>query len=112
MAPFWLASNGTAILANMTSYSYDVTMNEIRIADLKSHLSEHLRKVRGGRTLTILDRDTPIARIVPWKTGEGALKIRSPLAGAPKLHDIPLPPPLKVRGDVVTLLLEERQGDR
>ncbi len=35
-----------------------------RIAELKSRLSEHLRSVRTGRTLTILDRDTPIARIV------------------------------------------------
>lgn len=96
----------------MTSCGYHVTMNEIRIADLKSHLSEHLRKVRAGRSLTILDRDTPIARIVPWKAGEGGLKMRSPVAGAPRLQDIPLPPPLKIRGDVVDLLLEERQGDR
>ena len=96
----------------MTNYSYHVTMNEVRIAELKSRLSEHLRKVRGGRSLTILDRDTPIARIVPWKSAESGLKLRSPLAGAPKLQDVPLPPPLRIREDVVKLLLEERQGDR
>jgi antitoxin (DNA-binding transcriptional repressor) of toxin-antitoxin stability system len=87
-------------------------MNEIRIAELKSHLSEHLRKVRGGRSLTILDRDTPIARIVPWTTGDGPLKRRPPLAGAPILQRVPLPPPLGIRGDVVKLLLQERQSDR
>lgn len=96
----------------MTSCGYHVTMNEIGIADLKSHLSEHLRKVRAGRSLTILDRDTPIARIVPWKADEGGLKMRSPVAGAPRLQDIPLPRPLKSVSDVVVLLLEERQGDR
>jgi antitoxin (DNA-binding transcriptional repressor) of toxin-antitoxin stability system len=34
-------------------------MKTVRIAELKSRLSEHLRSVRKGRTLTILDRDTP-----------------------------------------------------
>ena len=87
-------------------------MDEVRIADLKSRLSEHLRKVRGGHSLTVLDRDTPIARIVPWNAGDISLKIRAPLAGAPKLQRVPLPPPLGNRGDVLKLLLEERQPDR
>jgi antitoxin (DNA-binding transcriptional repressor) of toxin-antitoxin stability system len=90
-----------------------MTMNAVvRIAELKSRLSEHLRKVRNGRSLTILDRDTPIARIVPWDPGGAGLKSRPPLAGAPKLQRVPLPPPLASRRDVVELLLEERQGDR
>ena len=96
----------------MTRFDYYMTMTGIRIADLKSRLSEHLRKVRGGRSLTILDRDTPIARIVPWKEGDGFLKLRPPLSGAPKLQRVPLPPPLGLRGDIVKLLMEERQGDR
>lgn len=99
-------------LAMMTRYDYYMTMTGIRIADLKSRLSEHLRKVRAGRSLTILDRDTPIARIVPWNAGNGSLKLRAPLPGAPKLQRVPLPPPLRLRGDVVKLLMEERQGDR
>ena len=40
-------------------------MSDVRIADLKARLSEHLRSVRNGGTLTVLDRYTPIARIVP-----------------------------------------------
>jgi len=96
----------------MTRCDYYMTMTGIRIADLKSRLSEHLRKVRAGSSLTILDRDTPIARIVPWKAGNGSLKLRAPLPGAPKLQRVPLPPPLRLRGDVVKLLMEERQGDR
>ena len=57
-------------------------MTGVRIADLRSRLSEHLRKVRGGRSLTILHRDTPIARIVPWKDGD---KIYEFLVIAPAL---------------------------
>jgi len=76
-------------------------MSSVRIADLKSRLSEHLRKVRAGRSLTILDRDTPIARIVPWRNGDTSLRVRPPLSGAPKLRRVPLPPPLPVHGDVV-----------
>jgi prevent-host-death family protein len=41
-------------------------MSDVGIADLKARLSEHLRSVRNGGTLTVLDRDTPIARIVPY----------------------------------------------
>lgn len=87
-------------------------MLTVRIADLKSRLSEHLRKVRAGRSLTILDRDTPIARIVPWSGNGPALNVRSPLPGAPKISGVKLPPPLAVRSDVVKLLLEERRADR
>jgi antitoxin (DNA-binding transcriptional repressor) of toxin-antitoxin stability system len=96
----------------MTRHDYYMTMTGVRIADLKSRLSEHLRKVRGGGSLTILDRDTPIARIVPWQPGKGSLKLRAPLPGAPKLQCVPLPPPLRSGGDIVQLLMEERQGDR
>ena len=32
----------------------------IGIADLKAHLSEHLHAVRKGRSLTVLDRNTPV----------------------------------------------------
>ena len=49
----------------MTTYDHNQVMSKVGIADLKAHLSHHLRKVRGGQTLTVLDRDTPIARIVP-----------------------------------------------
>ncbi|MCC7415593.1 MAG: hypothetical protein IT176_00520 [Acidobacteria bacterium] len=40
-------------------------MSDVRIADLEARLGEHLRSVRNG-TLTVLDRDTPVARIIPF----------------------------------------------
>lgn len=87
-------------------------MKNVRIADLKSHLSEHLRHVRGGRTLTVLDRNTPIAHIVPCEDHKTLLSVQPPLTGAPKLHRVPLPPPLKLRKDIVSFLLQEREPGR
>jgi prevent-host-death family protein len=86
-------------------------MTDIRIADLKSRLSEHLRRVRRGASITVLDRDTPVARLVPYDDGS-PLVIRRPLPGAPRLRDVALPPALEIERDVVELLLEERQGER
>jgi prevent-host-death family protein len=100
------------VLAFVTSRDYHVTMADVRIADLKSRLSEYLRKVRRGRTLTVFDRDTPIARIVPYEDNSGPLKMRTPVIGASRLNRVPLPPPLRLRVDIVKLLMDERQGER
>jgi prevent-host-death family protein len=83
----------------------------VRIAELKAKLSEHLRAVRRGHTITVLDRDQPIARIVPYRSS-GAVRIRKPAPGAPRLQDIPLPPPLPMKTDIVALLLEDREKGR
>jgi len=96
----------------MTRDDYDVTMKSVGIAELKSHLSEHLRDVRRGEVLTVLDRSTPVARLVPV-TGPGEPLVVRPArqgAGAPGL--VPLPPRLEKGVDVVALLLEERRSDR
>jgi prevent-host-death family protein len=89
-----------------------MVMTTVRVADLKARLSEYLRRVRRGHEVTVLDRETPIARIVPYGTGGAVLEVRKPLPGAPPPHRVPLPPPLAVNVDVVALLLEERQGER
>jgi antitoxin (DNA-binding transcriptional repressor) of toxin-antitoxin stability system len=86
-------------------------MKKVRIAELKAHLSEHLRAVRGGQTITVLDRDTAVAHIVPIR-GTAGIKIRKPAPGSPPLNRVPLPPPLKIGIDIVDLLLEERQLNR
>lgn len=98
-------------LVFVTSLDYHMTMAGVRVADLKSRLSEHLRKVRAGRSVTVLDRNTPIARIVPYEEG-ASLSVRHPLPGTPPLRQIPLPPPLRLHRDIVALLLEERQNEQ
>lgn len=41
-------------------------MNSVNIADLKNNLSRYLARVREGAELTVLDRETPVARILPF----------------------------------------------
>ena len=91
----------------MTIYGHVMDTSHVRIAEFKARLSAYLRQVRGGRTLTILDRDTPIARVTPVRSGRG-LTIRE---SSGDLGEVPQPPPLRVDVDVVELLREER-GDR
>ena len=95
----------------MTSCGYDVVMKQVRIADLKARLSEYLRAVRRGETITVLDRETPVAQIVPVRD-RAALRVRKPAPGTPPPNRVPLPKPAKLNVDVVQLLLEERQGAR
>jgi prevent-host-death family protein len=89
-------------------------MERVGIADLKAHLSEHLRKVRSGTALTVVDRGNPVAQIIPFSPGPERLTIR-PARSAGILADVPLPPPLPAQSDVpdvVDLLLRLRQTDR
>ena len=41
-------------------------MRQVKIADLKNNLSRHLEGVRRGGELTVCDRETPVARLVPF----------------------------------------------
>jgi prevent-host-death family protein len=79
-------------------------MSEVGIAELKARLSEHLRSVRNGSTLTVLDRDTPIARIVPYSAQP--LEVRK---ARRRLRDLRLPPKPAKRTDSVAILVEDRR---
>jgi len=89
-----------------------MTMEGVRIAELKAKLSEYLRRVRRGHPVIVLDRETPIARIVPYAPDATLLSIRRPQPGAGKLSALRLPPRLKTDVDIVDLLMEERQPER
>lgn len=90
----------------MTISSYDVVMKAVRIAELKSRLSEYLRAVRDGATVTVLDRNTPVAKIIPIQ--QAGLRIRKPAPGSLPPKRLALPPPLNLKLDVMDLLDEER----
>jgi len=79
-------------------------MSDVRIADLKARLSEYLRVVRNGGTLTVLDRDTPIARIVPFAAQP--LEIRK---AHRRVRDLKLPRKPAKPTDSVAVLLEDRR---
>ncbi len=79
-------------------------MSDVRIADLKARLSEHLRSVRNGGTLTVLDRDTPVARIIPFAAQP--LEIRK---AKRQLRDLKLPRKPSKRTDSLALLVDDRR---
>lgn len=88
-----------------------MAMKQVGIAELKARLSEYLRAVRRGESIAVLDRETPVAQIVPVRD-RSQLRVRKPAPGTPPPNRVPLPKPAKLDVDVVQLLLEERQGRR
>ena len=88
----------------MTIHDQNEVMSRVGIADLKAHLSLHLRRVRAGRTITVLDRETPVARIIPYEQAaplEVQKATRSP-------RDLRLPPPTSRPTDSLAVLLRDR----
>ena len=79
-------------------------MKSVGIADLKAHLSEYHKSVRKGRTLTVLDRDTPVARIIPYAADP--VEVRR---ATRRLRDLKLPPPPATATDSLTVLLDDRR---
>lgn len=47
---------------------------EVKIAEFKSRLSEYLRRVRRGQEIIVKDRETPIARVVPYSASRERLQ--------------------------------------
>jgi prevent-host-death family protein len=88
------------------------------VADLKSRLSECLRRVKAGGELVITERGVPVAKLVPLDATERRTTRRLRLsktgivrAGRGKLPKILQAPPAGGAGGVLDALLAER-GDR
>lgn len=81
---------------------------EVGLAAFKAHLSSYLRRVRGGAELIVLNRDTPIARVVPIDQQPASLPVRQPVR---RLRDVKLLGPLPGI-DSLGALLEDRQAER
>ena len=79
-------------------------MKPVGIADLKARLTEHLRPVRSGRTLTVLDRNKPVARIVPY--APEPLETRR---ATRRLGDLSRPRAPSAPTDSFAVLLEDRR---
>ena len=79
-------------------------MRSVSTAELKARLSGHLRSVQDGGTVTVLDRDTPVARII--QIAAPSLEVQR---GEMALRDLKLPPKLAKRTDSLALLLDDRR---
>lgn len=82
-------------------------MTDVGIAELKARLSHYLRLVGTGRTITIRDRKTAVARIVPHagEGEDGRLEIRRAVRHPSELE---LPPPPETPTNSLATLLEDR----
>ena len=100
-------------------------MKSVSVSIAKNTLSALLRKVTGGTTITITDRGTPVARLVPpaaqvrgmppqfhelAERGLVKLPEREPRTNWDE--DLPSPPRLEKGVSAVKALLEERRTAR
>jgi len=78
----------------------------VKIAQLKAKLSHYVRMVRRGGTVIVLDRETPVAKMVPIEEKREALVVRKATG---KWEDIKWPPPPKKPVDSLKILMELRR---
>lgn len=94
----------------VTRTGYHMVMKTVGIADLKAHLSGHLRTVKKGETLLVVERGTPVARIVPAADLRSGIVTRPPtreLASVKKM--LKRLPHLALPVDSLSILLEDRR---
>lgn len=98
----------------MTRDDYHLVMKQsVQVSQLKARLSEYLRSVRRGGEVIVMDRKTPVARIVAIEEpAPHVLTVRLPLADSPPPGEVPLPPPLPELPDVVAFLMMDRESGR
>ena len=82
-------------------------MKRARIAELKANLSKYLAQVRTGDTVIVCDRNTPIARLVPYAEADDGFVVHRPTRPAAVLRMI-RGVKLKRAVDVVRLLRDSR----
>jgi antitoxin (DNA-binding transcriptional repressor) of toxin-antitoxin stability system len=97
-------------------------MKRAKIAELKNNLSRYLEHVKAGGTILVLERDRPVAQIVPCGgRGSGSAAddqrllrlerrglIRRGSGGLPEWLGRRKPP--RLRGSVLQDLLQEREA--
>jgi len=98
------------VLALVTTTGYKVVMKQVGIADLKAHLSGHLRTVKKGEVLLVVERGTPVARIVPAADVRGGFVTRMPTRDLKSVKRIlGRLSPLALPVDSLSILLEDRR---
>lgn len=87
-------------------------MTKVKIAEFKSRLSKYLRQVRMGGEVVVMDRDTPIARVVPIETltKKQKLIIRPAKGSLKDWAKLSIPPALP-GVDSLQALLADREDD-
>ncbi len=82
-------------------------MKRAKLSELKAHLSERLAEVRAGAIIVVCDRDTPIAKLIPFALDDNGIVIDEPNKPKRPLRGI-RGVALKEGVDVLALLGESR----
>ena len=85
----------------------------VNVRDLRQNLSVHLKLVKAGRTLRVLERGRPVALLTPMPGNADALE-RLDFEGrvaAPRLSLAELPAPPRIRGRVTASEALRQQRD-
>jgi prevent-host-death family protein len=85
-------------------------MKRIGVAELKDHLSEHLRAVEQGGEVIVLDRKRPIARIVPIVGSSGRVRVVPPARTFAEIRDRRRTPAGWPISSTELLMEERREG--
>ena len=83
-------------------------MIRVKIAELKDHLSQHLRSVEAGAEIVVTDRQRPIARIVPMGMSSPSATLIAPTKDFSTFRDRQRRP-VRWATTSTDLLLEERR---
>ena len=92
----------------MTISGHNIVMKSANVSELKARLSAYLSEVRSGGTVVVYDRNTPIARLVPFQEEQNDLVIIEASASPAELKRLKGVRPKKPV-DVDKLLRELRQ---
>lgn len=97
-------------------------MRTAKISELKAKLSAHLRYVKNGEEVLILDRNIPIARLVPAAaTDDDDERMRRliargvvtpPKTPRPEGYALPEPPGPMISQELMDQIWEEERADR
>lgn len=88
----------------------------VGVRELKSSLSEHLRRVSAGESIVVTDRGKPVARLVPPDLPEGIVRMlrEGSLRWSGQKPDFSNFSPIKLNGpgkSVSDILIEDRYRD-
>ncbi len=85
-------------------------MKRVKVSEVKARLSAYLAEVKRGETITVCERQTAIARLVPYEEEDSEFKVRNaaePLTNLGKIRPVRLKK--RINADRV---LKETRGDR
>ena len=98
----WIEPDALSSTFHETYYGLVKTAN---VSSFKAHISAILRAVRAGERYIILDRDIPVAEVVPYRDAAHKLRIGKPDSEL-RFHDLSF----TVRTDPVERLLQDRNA--